>query len=267
MASNTDPFAQFKAAQRDGWALFAPLATFTTTAAASLVEFAGVGEGADLLDVACGTGVVSITASRAGAKVSGLDLSPVLLEEARRNAGILDAQIQFTEGDVENLPYADNSFDVVMSQFGHMFAPRPEVAVKEMLRVLRPGGRIAFSTWPPELLVGSLFTLVGKYLAAPPGAAHPAEWGEPAVVRQRLGTAVQDIEFDRDEMLIPSLSPRHFRIHSERSAAPFIKVVEQFRNEPERLAQFRGEFEALIARYFRANRVHQSFLMTRAIKR
>ncbi len=267
MSSTTDPFAQLKAAQREGWALFAPLAAFTTTAAASLVEFAGVREGATLLDVACGTGVAAITAARAGATVCGLDLSPVLLEEARKNSGILGAVIQFGEGDVENLPYTDNSFDVVLSQFGHMFAPRPDVAVSEMLRVLKPGGRIAFSTWPPELLVGSLFTLVARYVPGPPGAAAPVEWGDPNVVRQRLGDAVRDIEFDRDEMVIPALSPQHFRAYSERSAAPFMQVVEQLRNEPPRLARFRADFEALVGRFFHANRVHQSFLMTRAIKR
>ncbi len=265
--SSIDPFARFKAAQREGWALFAPLAVFTTAAAASLVEFAGVSPGKALLDVACGTGVVAVTAARAGAKVCGLDLSPALLEDAKRNAGVLGAEVQFTEGDVETLPYPDGSFDVVLSQFGHMFAPRPDVAMKEMLRVLRPGGRIAFSTWPPELLVGSLFTLVGKYVPAPPGAAAPPEWGEPTVVRQRLGNAVQDIEFDRDEIVIPALSPRHFRVYSERSAAPIMKVVEQLGTEPQRLAEFRAELDVLIGRFFASNRVRQSFLMTRAIKR
>jgi ubiquinone/menaquinone biosynthesis C-methylase UbiE len=190
-----------------------------------------------------------------------------LLEDAKRNSGVLGTEIQFSEGDVENMPYSDATFDVVLSQFGHMFAPRPEVAVKEMLRVLKPGGRIAFSTWPPELLVGSMFTLVGKYAPGPPGASAPAEWGDPNVVRQRLGNEVRDIEFDRDEMVIPTLSPKHFRAYSERSAAPVIKVIEQLQSVPQRMAQFRAEFEGLAGKYFSANRMHQSFLMTRAIKR
>jgi len=267
MSSTTDPFSQFKAAQREGWALFAPLAAFTTTAAASLLLVAPVREGAELLDVACGTGVVAITAASRGARVRGLDLSPALLEDARRNSGILGTEIQFIEGDVENMPYSDATFDVVLSQFGHIFAPRPEVAVKEMLRVLKPGGRIAFSTWPPEVLVGSMFTLVGKYVPGPPGASPPAEWGDPNILRRRLGDDVRDVEFDRDEMIIPALSPKHFRAYTERSAAPVMKVIDQLQNEPQRLAQFRADFEALVARYFSANRVRQSFLMTRAIKR
>jgi SAM-dependent methyltransferase len=262
-----DPFAQFKAAQRQGWASFSPLAAFTTTAAASLVDFAGVRPGDTLLDVACGTGVVAISAARRGARVSGLDLSPVLLEDARRNAAVIGAAIEFSEGDVENMQYADATFDVVLSQFGHMFAPRPEVAVQEMLRVLKPGGRIAFSTWPPELVIGRVFALVGRYLPPPPGVAPSPAWGDPGIVRQRLGDRVEALEFDRDELLIPALSPKHYVASLELSAAPIMKVVEQLQPQPDRLAAFRSELEAIVAMYHSRNRVHQSFLMTRALKR
>lgn len=262
-----DPFVQFKAAQREGWRLFAPLATFTTTAAAALVDFAKLSPGKTVLDVACGTGVVAVTAARKGARVQGLDLSPVLLEDARKNAAVIDAGIEFREGDAEALPYRDAEFDVVLSQFGHMFAPRPPVVVAEMLRVLKPGGRIAFSTWPPELVIGSIFRLVGKYLPPPPGAAPPPAWGEPQIVRERLGDAVQDLEFDRAEMFVPALSPRHYRLNMEQTAAPVIKIVETLAGQPERLAAFRAELEALIEKFFEGNRIRQSFLMTRAIKR
>ncbi|MBI2604511.1 MAG: class I SAM-dependent methyltransferase, partial [Deltaproteobacteria bacterium] len=145
-----DPFAQFKSIQKESWALFAPLETFTMLPAAALAKFAVVQAGESVLDVGCGTGVVAVTAARLGARVRGLDLSPVLLERAKQNASTAGVEIEFTEGDVEALPYQDASFDAVLSQFGHMFAPRPQVAVSEMLRVLKPGGRIAFSTWPPE---------------------------------------------------------------------------------------------------------------------
>lgn len=264
---STDPFAQFKAMQRDSWALFSPLATFTTPTAAALVEFAGVSAGQKLLDAGCGTGVVAITAARRGAVVSGLDLSPVLLDDARRNAGIIRASIEFREGDVENLPYADASFDVVLSQFGHMFAPRPTVAIGEMLRVLKPGGRIAFSTWPPELMTGRMFALTGKYLPPPPGVAPPPQWGDPGTVRERLGEAVRDIEFTRDEMIVPALSPAHYREQIELTAGPVIKLIQTLEGEPQKLAQYRAELETLIGQYFRDNRVHQSFLITRATKR
>ncbi|MFA5940464.1 MAG: class I SAM-dependent methyltransferase [Sinimarinibacterium sp.] len=263
----TDPFVQFKAMQREAWALFSPLATFTTPPAAALADFAGVASGQKLLDVACGTGVVAITAARRGATVSGLDLSPVLLDEARRNAAVIGAPIEFREGDAENLPYGDASFDVVLSQFGHMFAPRPAVAIGEMLRVLKPGGRIAFSTWPPELMIGRMFALTGKFLPPPAGVAPPPQWGDPNIVRERLGDAVRDLEFTRDEMLVPALSPAHYREQMELTAGPVIKLVQMLAGEPQKLAQFRSELEAVVGQYFSRNRVHQSFLITRAIKR
>lgn len=262
-----DPFAQFKAVQREGWALFSPLASFTTPPAAHLVEYAGLHKGQDVLDVACGTGVVAVTAARRGARVRGLDLSPVLLSDARKNADMAGVSIEFVEGDVEALPYADATFDGVLSQFGHMFAPRPEVAVSEMLRVLKPGGRIAFSTWPPELLIGQMFAMTARYLPPPPGVAPTSVWGDPNVVRQRLGEAVATLEFDRADMWIPALSPQHYRANMELTAAPVAKLVAMLANDPQRLAAFRGELDALVENFFERNRVRQSFLMTRAIKR
>jgi len=188
----------FKAAQKAGWAHFAPLQTFTTLTAAQLIRHARVSSGMRLLDVACGTGVVAVTAARAGAHVTGLDLTPELLVVARENARIAGVDIDWHEGDVEQLPFDTAAFDVVVSQFGHMFAPRPDVAIAEMLRVLKPGGTIAFSTWPPELCIGRMFTLIGRYMPPPPpGVAPPPAWGDPNVIRERLGTAVRDLVFDR----------------------------------------------------------------------
>jgi SAM-dependent methyltransferase len=262
-----DPFATFKAVQREAWGTFAPLATFTTLAASSLVEFADVRAEDSVLDVACGTGVVAVTAGGRGARVCGLDLSPVLLERAARNAELAGLRIEFREGDVEALPYQGSSFDVVLSQFGHMFAPRPQQAIGEMLRVLKPGGRIAFSTWPPDLLIGRMFTLVSQYNPAPPGVAPPTQWGKPDIVRERLGGAVRDLRLTHDDMLVPALSPQHFRASMESTAGPILKVLERLESDPERLARFRGELDALFSEFFFRNRVQQTFLMTRAIKR
>ena len=263
---NHDPFAAMKAAQREGWALFAPSAIYTTEPAARLCAFAGVQAGQRVLDVGCGTGVVAVTAALQGALTTGLDLTPALLEEARLSAQIGGASVAFVEGDVEELPFADASFDLVLSQFGHMFAPRPEVATREMLRVLAPGGRIAFSTWPPHLMMGRMFDLMAGLAPPPAGAALPSSWGTPENVRERLGRGVVDLEFASGEMRTPALSPRHFRARMERSSPPLMKALERLSGDEAATARLRSDFDALVAAYLRDNCVSQSFLMSRATK-
>ena len=259
---------KFKAAQRAGWAYFAPLQAYTTIPAGRLVNHAGIRSGVRVLDVACGTGVVAVTAARLGARVTGLDLTPELLEAARANAALAGVDIDWHEGDVEQLPFEPETFDVVVSQFGHMFAPRPDVAVSEMLRVLKHGGTIAFSTWPPELFIGRMFALVGQYMPPPPpGVSPPPQWGDPATIRERLGSAVRDIVFDRDRLTAPALSIPHYRDVTEKTAGPVVKLVESLStSDPAKLAQFRAAYDALTALYFEQNSVHQDYLMTRATK-
>ena len=263
-----DVFDKFKATQREGWAHFAPLQAMTTEPAARLVKFAGIKPGHRVLDIACGTGVVAITAARHEAHVTALDLTPELLSVARDNAQIAGVAVDWHEGDVESLPFDADSFDVVVSQYGHMFAPRPEVAVREMLRVLRPGGVLAFSTWPPELLVGGIFAITAKYMPPPPpGVAPPPLWGDPNVIRERLGNQVRDLTFDRATMLVPVLSLNHQRELFEKTAGPVRKLVEMLSaTDPSRLEIYRGEVRALSATYYADNVLRQDYLMTRAIK-
>ena len=264
-----DALTAFKERQKDVWNYFVALEGLTTPPAAQLVRFAGVRAGQTLLDVACGTGVVAVTAARAGATVTGLDLTPSLVARARENARIAGLTIDWHEGDVEALPFDAGAFDVVVSQFGHMFAPRPAVAVGEMLRVLKPGGVLAFSTWPPELIMGRMFGLIGRYMPPPPvDVAPPPLWGDPQVIRERLGDAVRDISFDRERMLVPVLSAEHHQAMNERTAGPVVKLVEMLTaKDPAKLETFRSEYLALVREYFSNNVVHCDYLMTRAVKR
>jgi SAM-dependent methyltransferase len=262
-----DQFATFKEIQKQSWGLFAPLEVVTTICAASLVNFSRIKPNDSVLDVGCGTGVVAITAARLGANVCALDLSPALVEHAQKNASIANVQVKLQEGDVESLPYPDHSFDAVLSQFGHMFAPRPHIAIQEMLRVLKPGGVIAFSTWPPDLFVGQLFSLVGKFSPPPEGISPPPLWGNPHFVRQQLGQAVEELVFDQGVMLFPALSLGHYQQSIETTLGPVLKLVQESKNDPTRLKQFRAEVETLASHYYTDNHIHQHYLMSRAKKK
>ena len=263
---NQDPFAELKQRQRAMWASFGPTALFTTPVAGHTVRFAGIKAGDLVLDVGTGTGVVAVTAARRGAIVTGLDLTPELIEQAHENAAIARlSNITWNVGDAEDLPYPDASFDVVVSQFGHMFAPRPDVAVAEMRRVLKPGGRIAFATWPPETFTGRMFAFVGRHSPPPPpGVAPPPQWGNPAIITERLAGKFGAPFFERGIMKFSALSLPHYRLFMERSVGPIQKLVEHFAADPQKLEAFREEFEALAAPYLFDNVMHQDYLLTRA---
>lgn len=261
-----DPFADLKKRQREMWASFSPMAVFTTPVAGHLVRFAGIAAGEAVLDVGTGTGVVAISAARAGARVTALDLTPDLLEQARENAHIAGCQdVVWAEGDAEQLPYPDATFDVVLSQFGHMFAPRPDVTVAEMRRVLKPSGRVAFATWPPEHFTGRMFAFVARNTPPPPpGAAPPPQWGQPDVITERLGPRFDAAFFERGTMAVPALSTGHYRQFMERAVGPMQKLVESLASDPQKLDSLREEFEAMVAPYFVDNLVRQDYLLTRA---
>ncbi len=264
-----DPLSSFKELQREIWSSFAPMATFTTPVAAHLVRFAGVAPGEDVLDVGAGTGVAAITAARAGARASAVDLTPALLEIARENARVAGVpDVRWDEGDAEALPYPDASFDVVISQFGHMFGPRPERVVAEMRRVLRPSGRVAFATWPPDTLIGQSFQFIGRNSPPlPPGVSPPVLWGERTVIAQRLAERFGELAFDRGTMIVPALSVPHYRSLVERSVGPMQKLVAAFADDPERLEALRQGFDAICEPYYADNFVSHEYVLTRAIVR
>jgi SAM-dependent methyltransferase len=168
-------------------------ATYLEKGALEFFNRLAVEPGTRLLDVACGAGQLTLTAARRGIRVTGLDLAANLVEQARHKAAAGALEIRIDQGDAEQLPYEDASFDVVMSLIGSMFAPRPELVASEMIRVCRAGGRIVMGNWTPAGHVGQMFKVIGKHVPPPPIFPSPLQWGDEAVCRQRLGTAVRDL--------------------------------------------------------------------------
>lgn len=261
-------FEKIKEGAKKVWAGFAPLEHITGTAAPRLIKFANINSGQRVLDVACGTGVVALSAARNGATVVGADLTPELLERAKENNAIFGLDVEFHESDVESLPFNNEEFDVVLSQFGHMFAPRPDVALSEMLRVLKPGGTIAFSTWPPELFMGNFFQIISKYSdPLPEGFEPPPLWGNVDTVIKRLSPTSHQIHFDRDKILSPGLSPGHLLNMFEKGAGPLSKLVEKLSSNPEVLKSLRNAILEILSMYFENNYLRQDYLLTKAIKK
>jgi SAM-dependent methyltransferase len=153
--------------------------------------------GERLLDVACGAGQLAFPAARSGAIVTGVDIAPNLIEQARARAAAEGLNIRFDEGDAEALPYPDESFDTVLSLIGAMFAPRPERVAAELVRVCRPGGRLIMINWTPDSFVGQMFKVNGKHLPPPPNMPSPVLWGDEATVQERLGDGLTDLQMSR----------------------------------------------------------------------
>lgn len=147
--------------------------------------------GVRLLDVACGTGQIAIPAARAGIQATGLDLAPNWVEQARARAAAEGLSAQFDEGDAEQLPYEDASFDVIVSLVGAMFAPRPERVAAELVRVCRPGGRIIMVNWTPSGFVGQMFKAIAKHVPPAPGVPSSMLWGHEPTVRERLRDGIR----------------------------------------------------------------------------
>lgn len=181
-----------KAGSRQTWmdGDYGKIAKSIESAAVEFVARRNIAPGTRVLDVACGNGNVAIPAARAGAEVIGIDIAPNLVDQARQRAREASLDVKFEVGDVEDMPYRNAEFDLVLSMFGAMFAPRPEKAAAEMLRVCRSGGMLAMANWTPAGFAGQMFGLVGRYVPPPPVPA-PTLWGEEQVVRERLAGAVR----------------------------------------------------------------------------
>ncbi|HEY4450418.1 MAG TPA: methyltransferase domain-containing protein [Solirubrobacteraceae bacterium] len=191
--------------------------------AATLVDRVGVAPAIDLLDVATGSGNVAILAAQAGARVTGLDLTPELLDAARARAADGGLEIDFIEGDAEELPFQDGSFDRVTSCFGVMFAPRQQLAARELTRVARPGSRIAIAAWTPEGLNGRMFKTIASYMPAPaPELDPPVAWGKEDHVRELFADSGAELSFERLDVRFEHDSPESWVAYNERVLGPSI---------------------------------------------
>ena len=186
--------ARLKATWMDG--NYDYFSRFMESSAVEFLDCLGVEPGTSLLDVACGSGQLGLIAARRGLKVTGVDIATNSILAARGRAAAEDLDARFDEGDAEALPCADASFDVVATIFGAMFAPRPERVAAELLRVCRPGGRIAMGNWTKEGFIGQMFKTFARFIA-PPGMPAPVLWGDEGIVRERFGAGVSDLRLTR----------------------------------------------------------------------
>lgn len=189
---------------------FASIAQLIAETGERIVERVGVRAGDRVLDVACGTGNAAIPAAVAGGDVTALDLTPELFGPGRARARTAGVDLRWVEGDAEDLPFPDDSFDVVLSTFGCMFAPRHEAAAAEIARVLSPGGRLGLCNWTSEGTVGQLFRTVAAHLPSPPGSASsPLLWGDEDHVRRLFSGTAVDLRFETDEAVFSFESVEH----------------------------------------------------------
>jgi SAM-dependent methyltransferase len=206
-----------------------------------VVERAGAEPGMELLDVACGAGNATIPAAREGARVTGLDFSPELLAIARERAADAMVEVDWVEGDAQELPFDDARFDRVISTFGHMFAPDHRRTAAEMRRVCRPGGAIAVACWTPEGSIGRMFRTLAELLPPPPGGEPPILWGTDAHIRELLG----DGDFERHEVEWEDDSVESYARFMLESFGPLLNAREQL---GEREAELDEAFRAFLAR-------------------
>jgi SAM-dependent methyltransferase len=228
--SSTTPDSELKARHRAMWASGdypSMVETFLLPLGPRLVEACGVTSGMRVLDVAAGTGNASIPAAQAGADVTASDLTPELLEAGRRRAEAEGLALEWVAADAEHLPFEDESFDVVMSSIGAMFAPHHQDVANELVRVARPGGTIGLLSWAPEGMLGALFRTMGPFAPPPPpGAQPPPLWGSEEHLDNLFGARVDFRMLRREILEITAFEhPRDYGEHFKALYGPTIAAL------------------------------------------
>lgn len=222
---------------------FGEIARSYESGAKDFVENLNLQPGTLVLDVACGTGNVSLPAALSGADVTGVDLAPNLIEQAHANAEKAGLKIKFDVGDAESLPYDEAGFDAVITMFGAMFAPRPEIVAAELKRVCRSGGTIAMANWTPTGFIGQMLKLTGKHVM-PPNMPSPVLWGDEATVEERFKDGISGLIMTRHNIVFNfPFSPVEVVEHFRKFYGPTQKAFAALGEEEQSL--FRRDLENL----------------------
>lgn len=243
---------QVKQRIRWGWSLgdYSKLAAILEPASRELVDACAVSAGQEVLDVAAGTGNFAVLAAREGARVVASDLTPALIERGRERSAAEGLAVEWVEADAEDLPFEDGRFDCAASSFGAMFAPRPEVAARELIRVVRAGGTVGMANWTPESFPGQMFALSARYVPAEEGLPRPVDWGVEEIARARFTGLAASIELGRRQLPFEFESPEGAFAFFDENAGPQIamrKVLDE-----DRYAAMRAEFIELVERFGRS---------------
>lgn len=260
--------AAFKQTQRKIWSSgdYPDVARLIESAAEHLVGAADVQRGHDVLDVATGSGNVALLAAQRGANVTGLDITPELFEAARRRAAEAGVDCEWIEGDAEELPFEENSFDRALSAFGTMFAPRHERAAAELVRVTKPGGVVGVAAWTPEGTNGEMFRTVASHMPPPPPELKPPSlWGDKEHVRSLFEPLGVELEFERGQVDFADDSIEKWLAYGEEKLGPM--VMARAALEPQgKWEALRADLEALYERENKATdgsfRVEPEYLVT-----
>ena len=251
-AAASPDLVALKTRQQAAWSSgnYAIVGTTLQIVGEQLCEALDIKAGAKVLDVAAGNGMASLAAARRWCDVTSTDYVPALLDHGRARAAAEGAKIEFREADAENLPFADNSFDVVLSTFGVMFAPNQDRAAAELLRVCKPKGKIGLANWTPDGFIGQVFKTLGKYLPPPAGVKSPALWGTRPRLNEFFSDGVSMIRAEPRLFNFRYRSPEHFMDVFKTYYGPVLKAFAALDAEKQR--QLHDDLHALIVRTNRA---------------